>query len=253
MRYIYRSNEPWEVDEEPILKFRLTYEGVLFASQPSKDFCPKGDCPIKAQSRQVKMADHKQELRKHFHQQLKQIWETNPVLKDLKVMSGHPLASHRPISDSRAYLGGELNLHIKDHLADRYGQFGYKFCPMVIEDFKLLCSLDILFLRRDVPGNALEKGDLDNRIKTLIDGLKKPKSKRALGKYETPSEGEEPFFVLLEDDSMVSGFSVETDQLFDPPIIKDGRVVDNDDNRVRVVITVTLRPYEATFFNLSFV
>ena len=64
---------------------------------------------------------------------------------------------------------------------------------------------------------------------------------------ETPAAGEDPFFCLLEDDSQVSHLEVETDTLLDPPT--DDR---SDDSRARLVVTVELRPYYATMFNLSF-
>jgi hypothetical protein len=58
---------------------------------------------------------------------------------------------------------------------------------------------------------------------------------------------ENPFFVLLEDHSQVSRFEVETDTLLDPLV--PGEV---DDRRAKLVLTVELRPYYATFLNLSF-
>ena len=114
--------------------------------------------------------------------------------------------------------------------------------------FRLLCSLHLLFLRHDVPGSAIQAGDIDNRIKTLIDALRPPQTQNELVDTDsTPREGEDPFFCLLEDDNQVSGFTVETDTLLE--------AVDepSDEGRVKIVVTVELRPYYATPFNLSFV
>lgn len=63
----------------------------------------------------------------------------------------------------------------------------------------------------------------------------------------TPGPGEDPFFCLLEDDRQVSHLSVETDTLLDYPTDDE-----NDKGRARLVITVDLRPYRVSMFNLSF-
>jgi hypothetical protein len=44
------------------------------------------------------------------------------------------------------------------------------------------CALDILFLRRDNPGNLIASGgDIDNRLKVLFDGLRMPEPMSDLG------------------------------------------------------------------------
>lgn len=122
--------------------------------------------------------------------------------------------------------------------------FGYQFVPLVLESFSLLCSLDILFLRRDIPGSALHAGDIDNRIKTLIDALRPPRSQNELvGDDLVPKSDETPFFCLLQDDKQVSHFSVETDTLLTPG---------TDLRDALVVVSVELRPYYVNMFNLSF-
>ena len=99
-----------------------------------------------------------------------------------------------------------------------------------------------------MPGRLIQAGDIDNRIKTLIDALRMPGMNGSeLRGNETPLDGEDPFYVLLEDDKMVSSFSVESDDLLDPT---ESQTADN--RRVRLVVTVTLRPYYVTSFNLSF-
>ena len=133
-------------------------------------------------------------------------------------------------------------------IADRYNEFGYRFVPLVREEISLLCSLHILFLRRDGrPGSVIQGGDIDNRIKTLIDGLRRPRNGSELVGHETPAPGEDPFYVLMEDDNQVSHLEVETDVLLDPPTDTEA-----DARKVRLVVTVELRPYDITLFNLSF-
>ena len=107
--------------------------------------------------------------------------------------------------------------------------------------------MSILFLRRDIPGSIISAGDIDNRIKTVIDGLRRPRNGKELVGNETPQAGEDPFYVLLEDDKQVTHLEVETDTLLDPPT---GGAFDH--RLVRLLITVDLRPYNVTMFNLSF-
>ena len=83
-------------------------------------------------------------------------------------------------------------------LASQFNREGYRFVPLICENFSLLCALDILFLRRDFPAGVISAGDLDNRVKTLIDALRMPKSANELRGDETPpAPDENPFFCLL--------------------------------------------------------
>ncbi|MCA1626043.1 MAG: hypothetical protein LC768_07980 [Acidobacteria bacterium] len=60
-------------------------------------------------------------------------------------------------------------------MARQYSRFGYRFVPLVSRDNFMICGLDILFLRRENPGDLiLRGGDIDNRIKTLLDALRMP-------------------------------------------------------------------------------
>lgn len=55
---------------------------------------------------------------------------------------------------------------------------------------------------------------------------------------DSPTDGENPFFVLTEDDQLITHISVETDVLLEP-IVKDRP----DVNDARLVITVKTRPF----------
>ena len=59
-------------------------------------------------------------------------------------------------------------------------------------------------------------GDIDNRIKVLFDGLRIVDAPSELGKERAATDGsEDPFFCLLEDDSLIN---ITTDRLFTPCI-----------------------------------
>lgn len=77
----------------------------------------------------------------------------------------------------------------------------------------LTCELEIEWFRREAPGRVIGGGDLDNRLKTLLDGLRMPLNESELG---GATSGEKPFrLCLLDDDKRVRAFSVRTYELLD--------------------------------------
>tara|TARA_R110002074_G_scaffold401834_1_gene601743 strand:- start:1216 stop:1956 length:741 start_codon:yes stop_codon:yes gene_type:complete len=226
---------------EPQMRFRLTYEGLL-RSVNRDPLDHKPDL----------LALHKHVIRSSFHGQLKQLWETDEFLKQAKV-DRHSFPPAQP-TDLRPKwaTSDEQRIPLKDALAGQYvSQNGFNFVPLVTERFNLLCSLSILFLRRDIPGSLISAGDIDNRVKTIIDALRPPqKPNEFIGKDMqpiVPEPDQTPFYCLMEDDKQVSHLSVETDTLLDP--------INNEMDlaKVRLIITVELRPYYITMQNLNFV
>lgn len=208
------------------MEFRLTYEGPLFSTQRD----PVG------QQRDPR-ADHKHNLRKVFHDQLKRLWETTPALMQHQHDGGifvldRAFASSKPAST-------------KMELSNRHAMYGFNFVPLVTFDLDLLCGIDILFLRPDRPGSVVWGGDLDNRLKTLLDALKVPDAgENYVGRQ--PDADEQPFFVLLEDDKLITKVGIETDRMLE-------HVGESEDAaNVRLVITVRVKPFEMTPWNLHF-
>lgn len=209
------------------MEFRLTYEGALFSTQRD---------PVNGQK--DAKADHKQDIRRVFHRQLRRLWEVTPFLR--RGMTSGPYEA-----DIGAWKDGDVEPHTIEGLSSRYAMYGYNFIPLVTEDLNLNCGLDILFLRPDRPGSVLRSADIDNRLKTLFDALRIPQPNENLGGTK-PTYDEVPFFVLLEDDSLITKVSVETDMLLQDIGSKSGI------NDARLVITVQLRPYEMHAGNLPF-
>ena len=187
------------------MKFRLTYRGELRPTQRGPQ-----------DSQKDSLASHKQKIRRVFNGQLKQLWTTNRFLRDHRVFPKSGIA-YRPIADIRAVWGGDEDKMIPmvEEIAAHYHRFDYRFVPLVRDEISLLCSIDVLFLRNDTPGSLLHAGDLDNRIKTLIDALCLPISPNEMEGDQGPGADEDPFFCLLEDDRQVSKLSVETDALLE--------------------------------------
>lgn len=95
------------------------------------------------------------------------------------------------------------------------GQFN--FVPLISEKLSHVAELHITFLTPEEPGRVITQGgDLDNRLKTLLDALRCPKNSSELPGGAKPAADEVPFFCLLEDDMLVSALSVTTDRLLRP-------------------------------------
>jgi hypothetical protein len=177
-------------------------------------------------------AAEKQRVRSYFHPQLKKLWSLNPSLLDYAATRGQisPAQAEKPTEnvDELAVLGME-------YLASNHEEFGFNFLPLVEKEYCVSCSLDILFLRKGGQGNLVTNGDLDARIKTLFDALQKPQQKNECG-GAVPTEDENPFFVLLQNDKLVSELKITTDQLLD----YSGRFLPN--SSAHLVIGVKLTP-----------
>jgi hypothetical protein len=206
------------------MEFRLTYNGALYSTQ--------GDPP---EHQKDKRAGHKHTLRRVFHKQLKRLWEITPYLRNEEGIP-HLWTMKRMLKSKEP--------HSIERLSAKHAHFGFNFVPLVTYDMDLLCGLDILFLRPDKPGHVMWAGDLDNRIKTLIDALRIPKANERYDQMIQEAD-EKPFFCLLEEDELVTKLAVESDQLleFESPSNMD---------EVRLVITVRIRPYQMHIGNLEF-
>lgn len=207
--------DPYMEPDEDDMHFRLTYEGQLLAATNDK--------------RLLQRSLHVHKIRKQFHKQLKRLWDEHPVLS-----RGHTLA---PMVGSTA-------------MREVFDREGFSWKPIVTQDNGLICALDVLMLRVGPPGKTVF--DIDNRLKTIFDALRMARSPSELGEgtqdgKQTPDPDENPFFVLLEDDSLITHLSVTSDMLLEP--VKNVP----PDESVRLVISVTARPYNVTIDNLDFV
>lgn len=172
------------------MEFRLVYQGPLLATGFQRD----------------KRTLHKQEIRKKLHRQLKELWNTHHALARLPTIDRH-------VYD--ALTKTESHFSRLDELANVYTRSGFRFAPLICRHYGLLCSLDILYLRRGAPGKVIQGSDLDNSIKTLLDALRMP-TEDEIRAGAKPDEAENPFFVLLEDDAFVTQMRITTDRLLVP-------------------------------------
>jgi hypothetical protein len=134
----------------------------------------------------------KQAIRRQVHRQLSTLW------------------GQLPLRNHREYLKETSSVSIIRRLGD------FRFAPLVSERLSLVAELSVTFLRPEPPGSIITQGgDIDNRLKTLLDALRMPKVAAEIPPGDSPAEQEDPFFCLLEDDNLVTGLSVTTDRLLD--------------------------------------
>jgi hypothetical protein len=154
-------------------------------------------------------------IRRQFSTQLARLWRELPSLREMSCRE----AVYAVLASGGAVLGGEdteanFGAGIVA-MGDNFGHHGFKFIPLAQESFYLKCSVDILFLRREGPGKVVMNGDIDNRLKTLFDALQMPLIGQDVGD-EIP--GDEPLYVLLQNDKLIANLSVTTDRLLDVPV-----------------------------------
>ena len=159
------------------MEFRLIYEGPLHG--------------------QGAKSSHKWEIRRALHPQLQRLWQERP----LKEASSRLLAHPAPL----------------DRVSVIVEKGGLLFAPLVTQRLDLYAELSVLLFRQQPRGTLItDGGDIDNRLKTLLDGLRVPRGAME-GRAELPQEPDPlPFFCLLEDDSLVTKVSVESEQLLRP-------------------------------------
>jgi hypothetical protein len=147
---------------------------------------------------------HKWELRSIFHYQLKQLWQQEP----LKGISKYIDPNYKP---DDCYLG--------------ITRGGRVFYPIISERIWTIAELDILMLRPGDPGSiTVGGGDIDNRLKTLLDSLRVPDPSDNNSKCPLPAN-ETSVFCLLQDDKLITRLSVETDRLLNGTPGKPNEVV----------------------------
>lgn len=209
------------------MEFRLTWKGGLPSSS--------GD----GSHRTFARAADKQTLRKHFHKQIRNLWKEHGNLRQLSesrfLVTEEVSAGMYPNSRLSVIPTTEPEAQTwLEYIASNYQRLGTRFVPLIRRQRGLTCSLDILFLRRDAPGSVLDnKGDIDNRVKTLIDGLTMPGELQQLGGLVIEAD-ENPFYCLLEDDRLMTGLSVTTDRLLTP--ITENETSDQVEATIRVVV-----------------
>jgi len=164
-------------------------------------------------------------IRLCFHRQLKRLWQVNRLL---------------------------ANWHIDGVKASEKSRLevgtigGFEFVPLVTKSMAVECAVDFTILRSTLKYGELS--DIDNQIGILFDALKKPQDVSQLGTAISPADDNNPLYVLIQDDKLISKVSSTSDELLLPVQGKDAI----EPNDVRVLVSIYLRPFLPKSDNLIF-
>jgi hypothetical protein len=148
-------------------------------------------------------ADQKWDIRRKLEPQLRMLCST-PPFDALK-------RRQDPKEPAMIYIGKKLN--------------GIDYIPVISTKHGVRAQLDILSLSSELPGGALNCGDIDNRMKTLFDALSAPANKQQVPQ-NPDTEPDRRVYCLLEDDRLVTSVKVENERLLDvPPGDRDALVI----------------------------
>lgn len=171
-----------------------------------------------------KRAQHISDIRMQFHPQLKKLVEHSPWNNLTQYMQPNPEKS--PVSTK--HVGG------------------IDWNPIITPNLKLMAELDIQMLHPEIVGMA--RSDIDNRIKTLLDGLRAPQNEHEIGANTPRDIG--PIYTLLDDDHLVTKLSINTSHLLDTGIFCEEFAATPD--TIFMMIDVNVRVAEGTLENLPF-
>jgi hypothetical protein len=176
----------------------------------------------------------KHKLRRYFHGQIKELWNQTPLNQHFDLID----PSFEPPSRIGVLVlaGGE-----KPSVVETVG--GHNYTSIVSAKIELVADLTITFLRPGPPGGLRDVyGDLDNRIKTLLDGLKIPNDKNALPKDVSLEADPDPLYCLLQVDRLITRLDINSDRLLES---------DAPTDCVVLLIHVRTRPTLGTPYNLG--
>jgi hypothetical protein len=214
------------------VEFHLSYQGPLPACNSNRDDAK---------------SEYKQAIRIEFADQLRLHWNREWMLMNAK----HRGLDVIPVVNRRAVVT-ELIRYNKMHFLVE--MCGYRWLPIVTRANGLTCEIDVLLKRRSEPGEIFvsgdDGGDLDNRLKILLDALRMPLSPNECpGNQCGPGERDGQWIervVVLEDDSLISKVTIEARQLNTEP--KSGQGSD----WAEVDIKATLKTLHPTPLNQGY-
>jgi len=137
----------------------------------------------------------KHKMRRKFSVYLRRLWRTHKVLVGFD--EALPVV---PYPQKRSALDDDQQPFYQAELA------GYTWIPLVTRRNKLKVDLSIELLG-DSPKVLQAKGDLDNRVKVVLDSLRMVRQASELDTADRHGGGKR-LYVLLEDDSLIQSLQV---------------------------------------------
>lgn len=171
-----------------------------------------------------KRAQHIADIRMQFHPQLKKLLKYKPWDNLTRFMA--PDAAKSPV--------------ITRHIG------GIDWNPIITPNLKMIAELDILLMHPEIVG--VPRSDIDNRVKTILDGLRCPQNEHEIGQNTPRDIG--PIYTLLDDDHLVTKLNVNTSHLLMDNVFPCDFQFTPDS--VFMLIDVNVRVTEGTVENLPF-
>lgn len=187
------------------------------------------------------------DIRNQLSEQLDALWATHRALRTLHLEARRPRTPGAYgwadfLHPGKGKASPFLTPPEWEDLAAPLRIEGRNYRPLVRASFQLACALDILFLRGEDPGAVvMQGGDIDNRIKTLLDALRVPLA----GERKTREPVADPLNCLLESDTLVSGLAIRTDRHLGATARRPAAV--------RLVIGVDIQVLEPNAANVRFI
>ena len=203
-----------------VMRFHLVYHGAL----PSAGNKSKPDDVLR--------------IRQALSPQLGYLWKTHNALQVLQNTAAleikKPLDKMNHINQDRDKFlqlvnDGEATIrNLAHHFPDDFKDLiqsifvvDKEYAPLIRKSLDLACEIEIMFLRQQDPGQLITQGgDIDGRIKTLLDALRIPTK----DEQDKNPPCENTLWCLLENDSLVSDLSIETDRLLFPETTRPNEV-----------------------------
>ncbi|MCR9078487.1 MAG: hypothetical protein NXH78_05240 [Hyphomonadaceae bacterium] len=202
-----------------VMRFSLVYHGPLSSGG----------------NRKTGKQNEIQKIREHFSEQLEFLWRTNAALSELKkqawAVSTNGLQFIPFLTQAIDY--PKLAEEYPEDFTPLWGDIGVSdvnYRPLVRQTLNLACALDVQFLRQEDPGALISQaGDIDGRLKILLDALRMP----TVAEQERAVPTEKQVFCLMESDTLVSALNIETERLLFPKT--------EYPNEVHLIVGVELR------------
>lgn len=166
-------------------------------------------------------AREKHRIREIFHQQLKNLWNYPPLEEEKQWITLPSDHQHK-----------EPSIKQVD---------GHYFANLICKSKGMFCELDFLILKPDRPISAF--GDIDNKLKTILDALRYPNVPQEIPADWLQEGSQNPLICLLEDDELVTKINVNVDKLLHS----------NQPGEVIMIITVKVKGNLSRMENLGII
>lgn len=183
------------------------FRGTIARGRVRMEFILRYRGPLPAKMTGTNQEKHR--IRLQLHPQLEHLCQQMRVWQSYAA-NGLPIAR---LKNRRLDLSGTN----PNDFIFRVPMRGVDFIPLVTRRRELACQLDIVWLRRERAGDILNSGgDLDNRLKSLFDGLRIPHEEKELPTGRIAPPVGPRIFCLLEDDALITKLTISTYQLLEP-------------------------------------